>query len=152
MAAGLVSIEEYGSSPVSADLDTLADEAERLFVRSLNAVRRMIVVHPTPVSRHSPMQSACGETGPTQEIFPAAAYLLCFGACLLCAYFWRAPICAAAPDCCCGARFVSGCSGSIRHCSCSPPVPTEGRSLLYLLRPLAFAIIIAATVRKNRKG
>ena len=32
------------------------------------------------------------------------------------------------------------------------PVPTEERSLLYLLRLLAFAIIIAAIVRKNRKG
>lgn len=32
------------------------------------------------------------------------------------------------------------------------PVPTEEKSLLYLLRLLAFAIIIAAIVRKNRKG
>ena len=31
------------------------------------------------------------------------------------------------------------------------PVPTEERSLLYLLRLLAFTIIIGAIVRKNRK-
>ena len=51
MTAGLISIDRQGCArfrPVAADLDRLADDAERLYLRSPDAVRRMIVTHAHP--------------------------------------------------------------------------------------------------------
>jgi hypothetical protein len=51
VAAGLVSIDQRGCArfqPVTADLGSLAEQAERLYVRSPDAVRRMIMAQAHP--------------------------------------------------------------------------------------------------------